>query len=518
MNPVGDDAQRALRALAANLRTPRFRENVKRWREEIRAEEAAAAALTAERSSSLDHLGLSDPREKTRPSAPSDDAPPPADPPRALFLADGHELAEVERLTEAHRRTRASRHERAARLAARGLRDVGEPFAPVERDVIAPQRTPEERRAWPPSRRAAVLLPRQAAAVGRDLDERAELRAAAERTLRWHKGRQRGALERFERVATCGQRTVRVVCNACDRVHEVPDRCGCDRLCKSCRAASRKARVKRLAQAQLRVLEGALRAGLLNRRRRGGRWGERLITLTVPHFTHVLAWNADETRHDRTVDARIDALFRAWRRFTLRLQAWAREASKHHRGRLPEWYRAFEWTPGHDGRGHPHFHVWAFSPWIPYGSDVDGQEGIRDWWRAALVAEGVEGAELAICDVRAAHGRDPRSNGVRAEVAKGCLPVVNPDGQRVQRYVEGWSIADARANGAQVSDEVLAALYEALDGRRLVATSPRLLTRRNRGCQDCGAVGWTRTEILDKPRELRAGACLPLEGPARSPP
>lgn len=29
------------------------------------------------------------------------------------------------------------------------------------------------------------------------------------------------------------------------------------------------------------------------------------------------------------------------------------------------WHKAFEWTPGEDGLGHPHLHVWMLVPWIP---------------------------------------------------------------------------------------------------------------------------------------------------------
>jgi hypothetical protein len=29
-------------------------------------------------------------------------------------------------------------------------------------------------------------------------------------------------------------------------------------------------------------------------------------------------------------------------------------------------YRFFEWTPGHDQLGHPHFHVWLLCGWIDH--------------------------------------------------------------------------------------------------------------------------------------------------------
>lgn len=526
-NPKGEAAQAALRQLAAQLAAPRFRSEVRRWREEERQELAAlshvenggsAPAPAEGGASSLDHLGISDHSRENPPVCDLEGELLPADPPRALFLPLGHELAEVERLTEDHRRGKASRHARAAGRAAAGVRVVGEPFEEPDVDAIAPNRTAEERAAWPAARRAAVLTPSKNAAVGRTMNERQDLRAAAARTARWHRGRAKGALERFDRVTNCGKRAVRITCNHCGgKPHEVPDRCGCDRLCGPCRAASRARRVPRMAQAQIRELTRARKRGLLNRYRKGGAWSERLLTLTVPHFDQVLEPAPDLTRTDVTVSSRIDALFRAWRRFALKLNAWARRQAKRHRHTRPAFYRSFEWTPGADHRGHPHFHVWLLSPWIPYSREHNGEDGIRDWWRAALAAEGVEGADGAICDVRAAHARDPRDSGIRAEVLKGAIVVCNDAGQRVQRYVEGWSLADLRdATGAPtVSADTLAQLYEALDGRRLVATSPRLLDPRHVGCRDCGAVGWTRTEIVERPASR---ACFTLQAPARSPP
>lgn len=521
-NPKGEAAQAALGQLAAELAAPRFRSEVRRWRDEERRELARLVVSQTETggsadaspeggASSLDHLGISDPsRENPTHCDPGLELLP-TDPPRACFLPPGHELADVERLTEGHRRGKASRHRAAAARAARGIRDDGAPFEPPAVDALAPNRTPEEREAWPPARREAVILPRRTAAVGRTLDERQELRAASERSARWHRGRARGALERFDRVDNCGRRAVRVSCNNCGGKHEVPDRCGCDRLCHACRAASRARRVPRMAEAQIRQLTAARRRGLLNRYRHGGAWGEKLLTLTIPHFDRVLDPAPDLERLDVTVQARIDAIFRAWRRFALKLNAWSRRQIRRHRGTRPAFYRSFEWTPGDDGKGHPHFHVWILAPWIPFSREHDGKDGIRDWWRAALAAEGVPDADIALCDVRAAHARNLRDNGIRAEVMKGAITVENAAGQAVQRYIEGWSIADAASSPA----DVRAALYEALDGRRLVATSPHLLAKRPEGCADCGAKGWTRTEIVDRPS---SEPCRTLQGPARSPP
>jgi len=495
---------------------------------------------------SLDYSGISDPLE--------DSGHLTFEAPRARFLAgrDGQTragvpmsyLSDVERETELHRVVRSRAHDSAAALAARGLRRTG--LAPDQViEAITPRVPVSEGGRTKKERITLAGAGRFARAKGQ---ERIVNAKASMRSLRWHQGRSRGALERFQRVIDCGSKRVHVSCGACDCLHEVPDRCACPRLCLSCREAARRVRLAGLAGAQERVREAARRGGLFNPYRKGGAWDERMVTLTIPHF------GSDES----AVKARIDVLLNAWRAFTNRLRQWAREVVK----RPIAWYRAFEWTPGNDELGHPHFHVWLFSPFLPVKS-------VQRWWRAALAAEGVEIAidacmfgfvprsvgssprsaqtfgfvprsvgsrprsaqtfALLTCaekrplqglpaclptDARAILRRmrsgrtcvgsadvivDVRrrtSDAIRAEAAKGRITLESSDGRAIQKYIEGWSIIDA-ANGGRVPARIIARLYEALEGRRLVAKSDHLFDPRKRGCIDCGALGWARVTLID---------------------
>lgn len=360
---------------------------------------------------------------------------------------------------------------------------------------------------------------------------------------RWHKGRAKGALERFSRVESCGHDRVSSFCSGCGKSHDTPSRCGTNRVCLACRNAARKKRHARFSSAQSRVLTHAKRVGLLRRNRAGGDWREKMITLTVPHVG---------TGEDDAVHERIRLLFTAWREFARHLKTWVKRRDT--TGALA-WYRAFEWTDGkgHDGRGdglgHPHFHLWIFGPYLP-------KPLVAGWWTQALLAAGLDPAELyapelawagsgdqagewceeaprahelavspavagrcsrikgikrerrparcgldraAFVDVRAGNG------GVGAEVTKGTIRVLGADGQAVARYIEGWSLLDVSATGERVPAVIIARVYEALDGRRLVSTSRRLLDRDREGCSGCGAVRTVRVEVYDP--VIRAATC-----------
>lgn len=251
-------------------------------------------------------------------------------------------LTAVEFETAPHRESRAQWHRRAAAYAARGLR--------LHRDG------------------STELL---------EEVEPTRKRDASERAVRWHQGRETGSRERFARVIDCGQQRVSIACSSCGVCHEVPASCACQRLCIGCRDANRKERLARVAVAQTRVVKNAVRRGLLRRGRAGlGAWGQRMITLTVPREILSERWELESIASPAPVTLRIRALFEAWTEFNKRLRKWCRRVEKRDPGRV-EWYRGFEWTLGDDGNGHPHFHVWIFSPLIP-------QTDVELWWRAAL--------------------------------------------------------------------------------------------------------------------------------------
>jgi hypothetical protein len=166
------------------------------------------------------------------------------------------------------------------------------------------------------------------------------------------------------------------------------------------------------------------RRGLL--RSRPGRWSEKLLTLTAPHFAH------------HSIAERIGIVVRAWARFLRLLNASWR--ARHVRS--AEWYRVFEWTPGvSDDRGHPHLHIWLLSPYLL-------PDEIKSWWRQAL-AEQVRDATVVrvIVDIREVH-----ADGAEHELIK-------------------YLTKDITANGEKVAPELYAEVYKALDGHRSTQSS-----------------------------------------------
>lgn len=100
----------------------------------------------------------------------------------------------------------------------------------------------------------------------------------------WHASRARGQRERIERVEACNTEVRVIRCQSCGLEHERESRSGCPLLCVRCRGSrARQTRIRFLA-ARASVLKEAWERGLMNPQRRGGRWGERLLTLTAPQL------------------------------------------------------------------------------------------------------------------------------------------------------------------------------------------------------------------------------------------
>ena len=418
--------------------------------------------------------------------------PPPSP---AIRLFPGHDdpwLVAVEGLTAPHRTTRAAAHRRAASLAlaglvpgavdgpAEGFSAEGPTRAQLSKDDLA---------------RLVARLPMALDRDGFDADGTlAEFEAwvrkdARARRAHWHWGRGRGQLARFGTAVGCGQGKIRVFCKGCGVIHETKEVCGLGVICVACRARKAKKRNRRFAAAQERTRIEASRRALYRKQRKGGRWGQRFVTLTIPHVEGD-RWT-DEAEGVGTVGARVRLLFKAWRRFSLRLQAWGRQLARRDGVRIA-WYRAFEWTLGADEKGHPHFHIWLHSPFL-------AETTVAEWWSEALTREGYAiRPDRVIVSVRGA-----RSD-IHRELTKGTIELDDPDtdGRRMVRYVEGWTIRDVDENGRRVSPEVAAALYAALDGKRLVQTSRELLDRRAPGCALCGA---RRAASVTVKRTPRAG-------------
>jgi hypothetical protein len=242
----------------------------------------------------------------------------------------------------------------------------------------------------------------------------------------WYAARERGQRERPKRVAACGSEVLQVSCLGCGTVHELRSGCRITLLCVPCRSVSAAAKRRTFRRARAVVIGAALMRGLFREKRRGGRWSEKFLTLTAPHFAH------------QTVTERIDVVLAAWVRFLRLLNAFWKSRDV----KSAEWFRVFEWTPGKsDNLGHPHLHIWILSPFLP-------RDEIERWWREAVAEQtALAGVERLIVDIREVH-----ADGAEHELIK-------------------YLTKDITANGEKVAPEVYAEVYIALDGHRSTQAS-----------------------------------------------
>jgi hypothetical protein len=224
----------------------------------------------------------------------------------------------------------------------------------VER-VTDEHRTNRARKHW----RRAVQIKAERLAAGRSYEEAIE-------GARWHQRRAYGQVNRFVGVLDCGTEKFWLVCEACSRVKERSRECRVALLCVSCRAAIGEAKRSRFRLARRRALSRVKDLYLHRLGRHGGRWSEKLLTLTLPHLAV------------HTARQRIEFAFRALFLFRKAFKKWLRSCP--HSG-LVAWFRTFEWTPGSDGRGHPHFHFWLLSPYLDVAF-------LRQAWAQALHTAG----------------------------------------------------------------------------------------------------------------------------------
>lgn len=166
----------------------------------------------------------------------------------------------------------------------------------------------------------------------------------------WHEGRARAELERLERVQACGTGVTSMGCRSCGTLtgETRQTRCGAWRYCLTCRGercSDYRARLQASIESARRVWSREMS------RRTGLRWGERFLTLTVPH-------SGSAARDFRT-------LHRAWRVFRRSLGRWLRK----HRGLTKQQSRRWPYArvleiTGSDA-GHSHAHVWMLTPYLP---------------------------------------------------------------------------------------------------------------------------------------------------------
>lgn len=375
----------------------------------------------------------------------------------------------------------------------------------------------------------------------------------------WHRQRDNGQKYRFRKLAACGSRVVIAQCRVCSTDGKpVPEGCGVARLCARCSLAAAKQRRARFGRARQRAAVELGRVGFTRTRRAqktrapGGVWSDKMVTLTVPHFllSHVEAdaplLDVDGKAKARATDAvmaRIYAVRTAWPLFARALRKWFKNGGtleKKKRGahwvaRMPigvpladgtfappPMHRAFEWTPGKDGLGHPHFHVWMIAPFIP-------AETIAAMWRDALRAVGVPIERDAYVRVQVKRFRDFDRNAVGELIKAGTRQALEWSRLYKQKaiaaaggprnafeYADGWTIAEALETARP---EVVASLYMALEGTRLTqATRGFFLDDEPATCTTCKAQGCWHVRFEQNPASQEGGTAASASHPERAPP
>lgn len=343
----------------------------------------------------------------------------------------------------------------------------------------------------------------------------------------WHKQREKGQLEKIDRVFQCGSKKITHVCTACTHTGPKID-IGCDnhRLCHRCRD-KRKGKFQRAFQrGQREVLQRLWNDPLRLQRTHtferedgtkrlayGGQWGEKFLTLTLPH--------SGNARQD------VRELQRAWQRFWRLLRTHVakdvlREESKAIRAHLMTqiaYCRVLEVTPGQDWKGHAHCHVWFTGPFIHH-------EMIRYLWGKALStsyqhhlveSEMVVTVDQVVAEMPASRKRYAyqlrewlvtRRGRNGRPLALVWWPVIDVQqirsaeiGQELCKYLVKDGERDKRGELKLIDPEVFSRIYAALEATRTICTSRGLLVHDKEGCfcPRCG--GQYRKIIKDEPPE-----------------
>lgn len=326
---------------------------------------------------------------------------------------------------------------------------------------------------------------------------------------KWHEGRDNGQKYRFRKLQQCGTRVMIAGCGVCGHERKpVEEGCGIARLCERCSLRAAKKRRARFGRARRRVSENLKRQGCMRRRKvagkwYGARWSDKMLTLTLPHFLRseldedagLLAFGLETCKllpgEVDTTMARVLAIRAAWPRFAAKLRKYWSQAQrraakdkkppvmvmwKDGKAAPPPLHRAFEWTPGSDGLGHPHYHVWMLCPWLDSGM-------VAAMWTEALREVGVpiEGRAIVTLqrfrDFNFSAVGELMKGGVNDRKALEWSRLYAGTARRAHRrggpanafeYADGWTIADAIVDARP---EVVASLYCALEKMRLTQAS-----------------------------------------------
>lgn len=219
----------------------------------------------------------------------------------------------------------------------------------------------------------------------------------------WHRSRARGLkVSREAAVAHCGTSDVVLRCG-CDQWRVVPRACRRRVLCNRCDKSRAREYARRVRQSVQHHIGQANQAGMVDAR--GLKARVYLVTLTIPH--------EDERG---AAEARLDAAWRAMRQHAPEGH-WSRSC-----------LAVLEWTPGRDGKGHPHLHVVVVARWLDYGH-------IWATWRDACLEVGAREPSRAAQDVRVA--KDDRRGTAEAAARYVAKYVAKTSGQLYT--VEEWA-------------------------------------------------------------------------------
>lgn len=267
----------------------------------------------------------------------------------------------------------------------------------------------------------------------------------------WHRTRARAQARRFERLRECGTETgLHWVDGDTGKSFPHVTRCGLWRLCSKCRQR-RQSRLTESVRAQRLLALYAYRRERHQRYRGSeGRWGERLVTLTVPH-------SGDVARD-------VETIVRAWRAIEA---PWRRHLKERGCVEKQAYLRAIETTAGRHREGHAHLHIWLVGPYIDHAM-------LRAWWGAALEREGYVVPRRPLEQVLGRSGDRARVGQWLARYASTGVPWPVVDVRRGSdraAYVVKSAMATYVVKGTRVErqdPELAARTYAALEGRRVV--------------------------------------------------
>ena len=341
----------------------------------------------------------------------------------------------------------------------------------------------------------------------------------------WHKSREAGQIEKLERVMLCRTTQITRRCTACDKPG--PDTeltCGNHRLCLHCRGQRVNRFQRRFRDAQKVALEGLWRDRLKITARRkgnrpdgsprqglrnGGEWNEKFLTVTIPHSGNI----RDDVRQ----------IQKGWPKFWRLLKAHVEKdllADEHpdYRKMLMahmRYCRVLEVTPGEDGRGHAHMHLWLVLPFVHNEVIAHLWGEALDWsYKRRLAASNavrlVDDLIENLPDSRKAFGDQLRSYLVtmRGKYGQPLVAVWKPSidirkvkSGQVAAELCKYLIKDAEKKAGEldyIEPRMFARIYAALEGRRAICSSRGLfiVLESECYCHDCGGMFKLRFEPI----------------------